>query len=94
MSKRMTVADLAAVVEAQNAQIAALLADIRGMTTPVASTPATGKVSAAFGNRTFDAYVADRRASAIPCEIHAAGTCNRAFSPKSSGRTGHVARIV
>ena len=30
----------------------------------------------------------------LACEIHPAGTCNRRFSPASSGRVGHEARLV
>ena len=62
-------------------------------TAPAKGSPAKG--SAAFGGKTFQTYVADRRASALPCGIPAHGdACNRTFSPKSSGRTDHEPRIV
>ena len=58
--------------------------------------------SPAFGNRTFTEYVDARKAAAQPCAIHPAlevdgeivVVCNRTFSPKSSGGTNHVARVI
>jgi hypothetical protein len=35
----------------------------------------------------------ERAAAKLPCEIHPAERCNRRFSPASSGRRGHVARV-
>jgi hypothetical protein len=88
----------------QVADLTALVAELIRAQTPVAAPApkAAEAKSAAFGDRTFTEYVAARRAAAVACEIHPAldvdGTvvpvCNRSFSPASTGRTNHVARIV
>ena len=77
---------LAAQTAAINALAAALVA------------PATGKVAkakaAAPAPNGFVTFLHERAASKVACEIHAAKSCNRTFTPASSGRTSHVARIV
>ncbi|HEX5073355.1 MAG TPA: hypothetical protein VFW03_09120 [Gemmatimonadaceae bacterium] len=55
---------------------------------PVQSAPAKAKAESSFVG-----FLRERAAAKVACEIHAAGTCNRRFSPKSSGRQSHVARV-
>jgi len=78
--------------------LAALSARIDALTpAPVATgKPAKAKAtSPAFGGETFETYVEKRRAAALPCGIPEHGAaCNRTFSPKSSGRTDHTARLI
>jgi len=82
-------------------QVAQLTALVETLVAAQAAPVATGKPakaqakSPAFGDKTFDEYVADRNASRLPCGIKSHGAaCNRTFSPKSTGRTNHEARIV
>ena len=95
MSKN-TIASLSTDIAALSAVVADLTAIVRATAAPVATAkPTTAKVSAAFGNRTFREYVDARKAAAVPCAAgHSAETCNRTFSPKSSGAASHEARIV
>lgn len=58
------------------------------------SAPATAAPAQAKAKAPFVQFLEARAASKIPCEIHPAGTCNRAFTPASSGRTNHVARVA
>lgn len=77
--------------------IATRLDALESTPAPVATgTPAKASAkSPAFGDKDFETYVADRRAAQVPCGIPAHGkSCNRVFSPKSSGATDHTARIV
>lgn len=55
---------------------------------PAPVAPAPVKAESAFVS-----FLHERAASKIPCEIHPAASCNRSFTPKSSGRQNHVARI-
>lgn len=62
---------------------------------PITNAPAKGEAkSPAFGNRTFREYVDARIAAKVACTIHDGAECNRTFSPKSSGREQHVARLI
>ena len=81
---------VATLTAAVNALLAAQVAPVQA----APKQPKAQQPSAAFGGATFSEYVAKRRASAIACEIHPAAECNRSFSPKSSGREQHVARLV
>jgi len=76
-----------------NAQVFAALATLTerlDALTPAVSAPAQTKAESPFV-----AFLHERAASRIPCEIAShKGQCNRSFTPASSGRTNHVARIV
>lgn len=80
-----------------SAQVAALTSLVEALVSAqaiVAVPRKTEATSPAFGDKSFTAYVASRRAAAIPCELGHGAACNRTFSPKSGGRAVHVARIV
>jgi len=55
--------------------------------------PAQGAPAQAKAESPFVAFLHERAASKVACEIHAPGTCNRKFTPVSRGRQSHVARI-
>ena len=42
----------------------------------------------------FVTFLRERAAAKVACDIHPASACNRRFTPRSSGRQGHVARLV
>ncbi len=75
-----------------SAQVAALTEAVAALV--AAQAPAKGAPAAAKAESPFVAFLHERAASKVACEIHAASACNRRFTPKSSGRTSHVARIV
>lgn len=59
-----------------------------------ASVIAQGKPAQAKAESPFvTEFLRPRAASKIACEIHSAKLCNRRFTPKSSGRQSHVARL-
>jgi len=58
---------------------------------PAVSAPASAQ---AKSPSEFVSFLHERAASKVACEIHPASACNRKFTPKSSGRQGHVARLV
>jgi hypothetical protein len=74
------------------AQVSALtalvteLADLVSAQAPAKAAPET--VS------TFQTFLREKAAAKVACAIHPKAACNRKFSPKSSGREGHVARLV
>lgn len=77
------------IAELVSLQKATLVAISAQASAPATAAPATAKVESQF--------VLDMRARAaakIPCELGHGDACNRRFSPKSSGRTNHTARIV
>ena len=78
-----------------NAQIAEMFARLNARLDALESpAPAVGAPAAPKAESPFVAFLHERAASKVACEIHAPATCNRRFTPKSSGRTSHVARIV
>ena len=60
---------------------------------PAVSAPATPKAAAPAPDG-FVTFLRERAAAKVACDIHLASTCNRRFSSTSSGRQGHVARLV
>lgn len=72
-----------------------LRAQVAALTTLVESlVAAKGAPASAKAESPFLGFIHERAASKVACEIHNAKACNRRFTPASSGRTGHVARIV
>jgi hypothetical protein len=57
---------------------------------PAKAAPASAKAAAP---NEFVSFLRTKAAAKIACEVHDPAACNRRFSPASSGRTSHVARI-
>lgn len=76
---------------AQETRIAEILRGVLGefAPAPIVSAPAKAKAESEFVG-----FLRERAAAKVACTIHPAGSCNRRFSPKSSGGTSHVARLV
>lgn len=75
-----------------NAQVMAALAHVEARLDALAPVPTPAKQAPAEPNG-FVTFLRERAAAKVACEIHPASACNRRFSPKSSGRTSHVARV-
>lgn len=59
-----------------------------------APAPAIAAPKATKAASPFVVAMRERAAAKVACDIHGADRCNRSFSPKSSGRENHVARLV
>lgn len=86
-SKRPTIASL-------SAELAELKALIVAQGAPVKARAASPVGPVKFADTAFGAEMIAKRAGFIACELGHGAACNRSFSPASSGRTNHVARIV
>lgn len=72
-------------------RIAALTAEVAALRAErtIVAKPA----SAGAAESPFVKFLHERAASKVACEIHPRERCNRKFTPASSGRTNHVARV-
>jgi hypothetical protein len=70
--------------------IAAAVAAALAAQLPAQAAPASAKAKAP---NEFVSFLREKAAAKVACDIHAGELCNRRFSPASSGRTSHVARV-
>ena len=68
---------------------------VEALTAAQANTaPAKAAPAKATAESPFVGFLRERAAAKVACEIHDPKICNRRFSPKSSGRTTHVGKLV